>query len=95
VARGKGDGGARRLGHFRDASLSSAFDPGRAPAKYFYVWLDAPIGYLAALHYFDTGKAAERGESRHFHAFLAAPDTEQVHFIGKDIIYFHTLFGRQ
>jgi methionyl-tRNA synthetase len=64
-----------------------------APGKYFYVWLDAPIGYLAALQsYFDTGKARARGETRSFTEFLAAPDTEQVHFIGKDIIYFHTLF---
>src|SRR5580765_2258946 len=64
-----------------------------APGKYFYVWLDAPIGYLASLqNYFDTGKARARGEHRSFAQFLAAADTEQVHFIGKDIIYFHTLF---
>src|SRR6516225_9986160 len=64
-----------------------------APGKYFYVWLDAPIGYLAALeHYFETGKARENGEPRTFAEFLAAADTEQIHFIGKDIIYFHTLF---
>ena len=64
-----------------------------APGKYFYVWLDAPIGYLASLqNYFDTGKARARGEHRSFAQFLAAPDTEQLHFIGKDIIYFHTLF---
>ncbi|HEV7610856.1 MAG TPA: methionine--tRNA ligase [Steroidobacteraceae bacterium] len=64
-----------------------------APGKYFYVWLDAPIGYLASLqNYFDTGKARARGETRTFTQFLSAADTEQVHFIGKDIIYFHTLF---
>ena len=64
-----------------------------APGKYFYVWLDAPIGYLASLkNYFDSGKAKANGERRTFEAFLSAPDTEQVHFIGKDIIYFHTLF---
>jgi methionyl-tRNA synthetase len=64
-----------------------------APGKFFYVWLDAPIGYLAALkNYFDTGKARAHGETRSFTEFLAAPDTEQIHFIGKDIIYFHTLF---
>ncbi|MDE2137447.1 MAG: methionine--tRNA ligase, partial [Gammaproteobacteria bacterium] len=64
-----------------------------APGKYFYVWLDAPIGYLAALQsYFTSGKARANGEPRGFEEFLAAPDTEQVHFIGKDIIYFHTLF---
>jgi methionyl-tRNA synthetase len=64
-----------------------------APGKFFYVWLDAPIGYLASLkNYFDTGKARAKGELRSFDEFLAAPDTEQVHIIGKDIIYFHTLF---
>jgi methionyl-tRNA synthetase len=56
------------------------------PGKYFYVWLDAPVGYLASLkNYFNkTG--------RDFDAFMADPNTEQVHFIGKDITYFHTLF---
>ena len=64
-----------------------------APGKYFYVWLDAPIGYLAALQsYFALGKARANGERRSFEEFLAAADTEQIHFIGKDIIYFHTLF---
>ncbi|MFM8691761.1 MAG: methionine--tRNA ligase [Limnohabitans sp.] len=57
-----------------------------APGKYFYVWLDAPIGYLASLkNYF--GKTG-----RDFDAFMADPKVEQVHFIGKDIITFHTLF---
>ena len=64
-----------------------------APGKYLYVWLDAPIGYLASLKkYFDSGKARDRGETRTFEEFLTAPDTEQIHFIGKDIIYFHALF---
>ena len=64
-----------------------------APGKYFYVWLDAPIGYLAALKaYFDQGKARANGELRSFDEFMAADDVEQIHFIGKDIIYFHTLF---
>jgi methionyl-tRNA synthetase len=43
-------------------------------------------------NYFSTGKARAKGEFRTFEQFLAAPDTEQLHFIGKDIIYFHTLF---
>jgi len=61
--------------------------------KYLYVWLDAPVGYFASLkNYFETGKARQKGETRSFEEFLAAPDTEIVHFIGKDIIYFHTLF---
>ena len=56
------------------------------PGKYFYVWLDAPVGYLASLkNYF--GKIG-----RDYDAFMADPDTEQYHFIGKDITYFHTLF---
>ncbi len=57
-----------------------------APGKYFYVWLDAPIGYLASLKNL-FGKTG-----RDFGAFLADPATEQYHFIGKDIITFHTLF---
>jgi len=55
--------------------------------KYLYVWLDAPIGYFASLkHYCDRKGVA-------FDDFVK-PDrgTEMIHFIGKDIIYFHTLF---
>ena len=64
-----------------------------APGKYFYVWLDAPIGYLASLKsHFDNGGAARLGETRSFDEYLADPALEQVHFIGKDITYFHTLF---
>src|SRR3990170_7991515 len=49
-----------------------------APGKYFYVWLDAPIGYLASLkNYFDSGKAKAKGELRTFEQFLTAPETEQ------------------
>ncbi|HEX2539874.1 MAG TPA: methionine--tRNA ligase [Caldimonas sp.] len=64
-----------------------------APGKYFYVWLDAPVGYLASLkNWFDRGGAKTKGEPRSFDEFLADPSVEQVHFIGKDITYFHTLF---
>ncbi|MBP6777572.1 MAG: methionine--tRNA ligase, partial [Piscinibacter sp.] len=64
-----------------------------APGKYFYVWLDAPIGYLASLkNHFDSGQAKALGEPRTFDEFMADPEVEQVHFIGKDIVYFHTLF---
>ena len=54
--------------------------------KYFYVWLDAPVGYLASLknHFGKNG--------RDYEAFMADPAVEQIHFIGKDITYFHTLF---
>jgi len=57
-----------------------------APGKYFYVWLDAPIGYLASL------KARLQQENQALEDFLRDPGIEQYHFIGKDIIYFHTLF---
>ena len=57
-----------------------------APGKYFYVWLDAPIGYLASFKAYCAKKGMD------FEAFLSDGSTEQVHFIGKDIIYFHTLF---
>jgi methionyl-tRNA synthetase len=57
-----------------------------APGKYFYVWLDAPIGYLASL----ANHCARRGLD--FNALMSDPAVEQVHFIGKDITYFHTLF---
>ncbi len=64
-----------------------------APGKYFYVWVDAPCGYLAALeNYFTSGKAAAAGHTQTFDEFVADEGVEQVHFIGKDIIYFHTLF---
>jgi len=60
--------------------------PDIADEKYLYVWLDAPIGYLASL------KNYCRRKNLDFEAFLQDPATEQIHFIGKDIIYFHTLF---
>ena len=67
--------------------------PEGSPKKYFYVWLDAPIGYLAALKkHFDSGAAKTLGDQRTFDAFIADPSVEQYHFIGKDIVYFHTLF---
>jgi methionyl-tRNA synthetase len=60
-----------------------------APGKYFYVWLDAPIGYLASLE----NLFAKRGlDAAACDAYLADPALEQVHFIGKDIVTFHTLF---
>ncbi len=57
-----------------------------APGKYFYVWLDAPVGYLASL----KNLLNQRGED--YDAYMADPALEQYHFIGKDIITFHTLF---
>ncbi len=57
-----------------------------APGKYFYVWLDAPVGYLASL----KNLLDKRGQS--YDAYMADPALEQYHFIGKDIVTFHTLF---
>lgn len=57
-----------------------------APGKYFYVWLDAPVGYLASL----KNLLEKRGEN--YDAYMASPGLEQYHFIGKDIVTFHTLF---
>jgi methionyl-tRNA synthetase len=57
-----------------------------APGKYFYVWLDAPVGYLASL----KNLLEKRGED--YDAYMANPELEQYHFIGKDIVTFHTLF---
>ena len=89
---GKGDQALGDWDISRDAPYFGIPIPD-APGKYFYVWLDAPIGYLASLQsYFASGKARANGEPRSFEEFLAAPDTRQIHFIGKDIIYFHTLF---
>jgi len=58
-----------------------------APGKYFYVWLDAPIGYLASFRHFCNRTGVDFG------SFCADDSTaEMYHFIGKDIMYFHTLF---
>ncbi len=66
--------------------------PDIAEEKYLYVWLDAPIGYLAiAEELLCAGKAKARRNSTS-RSSCCADDTEQIHFIGKDIIYFHTLF---
>ena len=58
-----------------------------APDKFFYVWLDAPIGYLASFKHYCERTGIDFDE-------YMKPDstTEMVHFIGKDIIYFHALF---
>jgi len=84
----EGDDGKIVLGDWdisRDAPYFGIEIPD-APGKYFYVWLDAPVGYLASL----KNLLARRGED--FDAYLADPALRQVHFIGKDIVTFHTLF---
>ncbi|MDZ7851949.1 MAG: methionine--tRNA ligase [Halomonas sp.] len=58
-----------------------------APGKYFYVWLDAPIGYLASFQ-----NLCDR-QGMDFDSYWAPDsDAEVYHFIGKDIVYFHALF---
>jgi len=64
-----------------------------APGKYFYVWLDAPVGYLASLKNLLDKACVEAGDGAiGYTQYMAQPELEQVHFIGKDIITFHTLF---
>ena len=91
-----GEDGKPKMGDWdisRDAPYFGIEIPD-APGKYFYVWLDAPIGYLASLkNLFDQGKGkTASGQPQSYEQFVADPATEQYHFIGKDIITFHTLF---
>ena len=80
------DGGLQDWDISRDAPYFGFEIPG-APGKYFYVWLDAPIGYMASFS--DLCKR----EGLDFDAYWKADsDAEVYHFIGKDITYFHTLF---
>ncbi len=69
----------------RDAPYFGFEIPGH-PGKYFYVWVDAPIGYLSS-----TLKWCEK-HGLDFDEYWNADQTEIYHFIGKDIVYFHTLF---
>jgi methionyl-tRNA synthetase len=63
-----------------------------APGKYFYVWLDAPVGYLASLKNLLDKRTVLDPQSPDYAAYMAQPGLEQYHFIGKDIVTFHTLF---
>ena len=70
----------------RDAPYFGFEIPGE-PGKYFYVWVDAPVGYMASFERL----CAERGLD--FDAYWGAGSTAELyHFIGKDIVYFHALF---
>ncbi len=83
-------------GHFLSAPLEDwdvsrpapyfGFEIPDAPGNYWYVWFDAPIGYLAAT------KEWCKSSGRRFDEFWREPGTEIFHFIGKDITYFHALF---
>ncbi len=70
----------------RDAPYFGFEIPG-APGKYFYVWLDAPVGYMASFAKYAKDQGLD------FDAWWGADSkAELVHFIGKDILYFHALF---
>jgi methionyl-tRNA synthetase len=58
-----------------------------APGKYFYVWLDAPVGYMGSFRQLCNEKGLDFDEY-----WKAGSKTEMYHFIGKDILYFHALF---
>ena len=92
---------ANKLDEWFEAGLSDwdisrdapyfGFEIPDAPGKYFYVWLDAPVGYFASF----LNLCARKGLD--FDAFTDAvksrdQGTEMIHFIGKDILYFHALF---
>ncbi len=71
----------------RDASYFGFRIPGTTD-KYFYVWLDAPVGYMASFRHL-----CDRTEGLEFDDYWNADSEHEVyHFIGKDIMYFHTLF---
>ncbi len=89
---------ARKLTEWFDAGLKDwdisrdapyfGFEIPDAPGKYFYVWLDAPVGYMASLlHYARSNPGVD------FDAYWGKnSEVELYHFLGKDIVYFHALF---
>jgi len=81
------DQGLRQWDISRDAPYFG-FEIPNAPDKFFYVWLDAPIGYMGSFRNF-----CDKNNHIDFNSFWAEnSDAELYHFIGKDIIYFHSLF---
>ncbi|HEZ3255500.1 TPA: methionine--tRNA ligase [Neisseria meningitidis] len=84
-----GEGGETTLSDWdisRDAPYFG-FEIPDAPGKYFYVWLDAPVGYMASFKNLCGRIGIDFDEY-----FKADSQTEMYHFIGKDILYFHALF---
>lgn len=79
------DGGLQDWDISRDKPYFG-FEIPDAPGKYFYVWLDAPVGYLSSFLHFCQEKGLD------FDQLWNSPDTDIYHFIGKDILYFHALF---
>ena len=80
------EAGLREWDISRDAPYFGFEIPGH-PGKYFYVWLDAPIGYMASFKNFCEKQGLDFDEY-----WAEDAGTELYHFIGKDIIYFHALF---
>lgn len=88
---------ANKLGEWFEAGLNDwdisrdapyfGFEIPDAPNKFFYVWLDAPVGYMASFENLCQKKA-----SLNFDDYWHSNETELYHFIGKDIVYFHALF---
>ena len=76
----------------RDAPYFGFAIPGTDGKKFFYVWLDAPVGYFGSFANY-VNKQTAAGHAMDQDSFLRpGSDTELVHFIGKDIVYFHALF---
>lgn len=76
------------MGYLRDAPYFG-FEIPNAPGKYFYVWLDAPIGYMGSF----KNLCDKRGDTTSFDEYWKKDSTAELyHFIGKDIVYFHSLF---
>ena len=88
-----GDPGDNKLADWdisRDAPYFGFPIPGTDNQKFFYVWLDAPVGYFGSFrNYFEKNGRSQK-EIDEF--LLPGSDTEMMHFIGKDILYFHALF---
>lgn len=85
------DSGLKAWDISRDAPYFGFVIPG-TENKYFYVWMDAPIGYMASFKNL-CDSSAERGTELSFDDFWAPDNSSEVHhFIGKDIINFHALF---
>jgi methionyl-tRNA synthetase len=80
------EGGLQQWDISRDAPYFG-FEIPDAPNKYFYVWLDAPIGYMASFQ-----NLCDKTDLKFDDFWAKDSDVELYHFIGKDIIYFHALF---
>lgn len=81
------DDGLRDWDISRDAPYFGFSIPGYEGKKFFYVWFDAPVGYIGA-----TEKWCSERPDRPFASYWKEPGAEIVHVIGKDIVYFHCLF---